>query len=55
MNKRQVVRLAIEGREVPYVPWHCNFTVEAADELQKHFGQDDLERILVKCHQKCWK
>ena len=46
MNKRQVVKLAIEGREVPYVPWHCNFTVEAADKLQKHFGQDDLERVL---------
>jgi len=46
MNKRQVVKLAIKGREVPYVPWHCNFTVEAADKLQKHFGQDDLERVL---------
>ena len=46
MNKRQVVKLAIEGREVSYVPWHCNFTVEAADKLQKHFGQDDLDRVL---------
>ena len=46
MNKRQVVRLAIEGCEVPYVPWHCNFTVEAAEKLRKHFGQDDLEQVL---------
>jgi uroporphyrinogen decarboxylase len=46
MNKRQVVRLAIEGREVPYVPWHCNFTIEAAEKLRKHFGQDDLEQVL---------
>ena len=46
MNKRQVVRLAIEGRRVPYVPWHCNFTVEAAGKLQKHFGRDDLEQAL---------
>jgi len=46
MDKRQVVRLAIEGHKVPYVPWHCGFTVEAADKLRKHFGQDDLERVL---------
>ena len=46
MNKRQVVRLAIEGREVPYVPWHCGFTLEAADKLRKHFGRDDLEQVL---------
>ncbi len=46
MNKRQVVRLAIEGRRVPYVPWHCTFTVEAAEKLRKHFGQDDLEQVL---------
>jgi len=46
MYKREVVRLAIEGRKVPYVPWHCDFTVEAADKLRKHFGQDDLEQVL---------
>lgn len=46
MNKRDVVRLAIEGREVPYVPWHCGFTIEAAQKLRAHFGQEDLERVL---------
>jgi len=46
MDKRQVVKLAIEGKEVPYVPWHCGFTVEAADKLQKHFGREDLDRVL---------
>ena len=46
MDKRQVVKLAIEGRKVPYVPWHCGFTVEAADKLRKHFGQEDLELVL---------
>ncbi len=46
MNKRDVVRLAVEHREVPYVPWHCNFTVEAAAKLRKHFGADDLNSIL---------
>ena len=46
MNKRDVVRLAIEGRRVPYVPWHCGFTVEAGDKLRSHFGRDDLEHVL---------
>jgi len=46
MEKREVVKLAIEGREVPYVPWHCGFTVEAAEKLQKHFAREDLERVL---------
>jgi len=46
MDKRDVVRLAIEGRKVPYVPWHCGFTVEAAEKLRGHFGQEDLERVL---------
>jgi uroporphyrinogen decarboxylase len=46
MNKRDAVKLAIEGRQGPYVPWHCGFTVEAADKLRKHFGRDDLERVL---------
>ena len=46
MNKREVVKLAIEGKKVPYVPWHCGFTVEAADKLQKHFGQEDLDAVL---------
>ena len=38
--------LALEGRKVPYVPWHCEFTVEAADKLRKHFGRDDLHQLL---------
>ena len=46
MDKREVVKLALEGRRVPYVPWHCGFTVEAADKLRKHFGRDDLEEVL---------
>ncbi|MHC4572757.1 MAG: uroporphyrinogen decarboxylase family protein [Planctomycetota bacterium] len=46
MNKRHLVKLAIEGRKVPYVPWACYFTVEAAEKLRKHFGQDDLDRVL---------
>jgi len=43
MDKRDVVRMAVEGREVPYVPWHCGFTMEAAAKLSEHFGGEDLD------------
>ncbi|MBL7185781.1 MAG: uroporphyrinogen-III decarboxylase-like protein [Phycisphaerae bacterium] len=46
MDKRHVVRLVIEGHKVPYVPWHCGFTVEAAAKLREHFGQDDLDQAI---------
>jgi uroporphyrinogen decarboxylase len=46
MAKRKIVKQAIEGKAVPYVPWHCNFTVEAAEKLREHFGRDDLEQVL---------
>lgn len=46
MNKREIVKLAIEGRKVPYVPWHCGFTTEAAEKLRRHFARDDLELVL---------
>lgn len=46
MNKRQVVKLVVEGRTAPYVPWHCGFTVEAAAKLRDHFGRDDLDIVL---------
>ena len=46
MNKADVVRLAIEGRAAPYVPWHCGFTVEAAEKLRGHFGREDIDAVL---------
>jgi len=46
MSKREVAKLAIEGHKVPYVPWHCGFTLEAAEKLKGHFGQEDIDRVL---------
>ncbi len=34
------------GQRVPYVPWACSFTVEAADKLREYFGCDDLDQAL---------
>jgi uroporphyrinogen decarboxylase len=46
MNKREVVRLVLEGKRPPYVPWSFGFTHEAEEKLQRHFGTVDLEPVL---------
>jgi len=46
MEKRSVVRLVLEGKQPPYVPWSFGFTKEAKAKLQEHFNQADLEPFL---------
>ena len=46
MMRRDVIRLAIEGKQPPYVPWSFSFTHEARENLQKHFGMEDLDPVL---------
>lgn len=46
MQKRSVVRLAMEGRPVPYVPWSLSFTMEAMEKLEQHYGKNELEAVL---------
>lgn len=46
MNKRDVVRMVLEGKQPPYVPWSFGFTLEALEKLQAHFGTQDLEPVL---------
>jgi len=42
-SKREVIRLVLEGKRPPYVPWSMGFTKEAAEKLRGHYGCDDLE------------
>jgi len=46
MIKRDVVKLAIEGKPCPYVPWHCTFTVPATERLRRHFGTADIDAAI---------
>lgn len=46
MTKREVVIKVIEAKDIPYVPWHCSFTLEAADKLKNHFNSSDIDRII---------
>ena len=43
MTRRDVVRLVLEGKRPPYVPWSMGFTKEAKEKLQRHYGCDDVE------------
>ena len=45
-NRREVVRMVLEGERPPYVPWSFEFTQEAKDKLSGHFGRDDWEDLL---------
>lgn len=46
MNKRDVIRTVMEGKQPPYVPWSMGFTYEAAEKLKAHYGVDDLGDVL---------
>ena len=43
MTQREVIRLVLEGKQPPYVPWSMGFTKEAREKLQRHFACDDVE------------
>lgn len=46
MKKREVVKLVLDGKRPPYVPWHMGFTLEARIKLQAHYGDVELEDAL---------
>jgi uroporphyrinogen decarboxylase len=43
LTPRDVIRLVLEGKKPPYVPWSCGFTREAKARLQAYYGQEDLD------------
>jgi len=43
MTKREVMRMVLEGKRPPYVPWSMGFTKEAREKLLQHYGCSDLE------------
>ncbi|MCX7047654.1 MAG: uroporphyrinogen-III decarboxylase-like protein [Candidatus Sumerlaeota bacterium] len=46
MTKRDVVRMILEGKRPPYVPWNFTFTKEAAEKLAAHYGTPDLDTVV---------
>jgi uroporphyrinogen decarboxylase len=43
MIKREVVRLVLDGKRPPYVPWNIGLTLEARQKLEGYFGRAGLE------------
>ncbi|MDP2982203.1 MAG: uroporphyrinogen decarboxylase family protein [Candidatus Latescibacter sp.] len=43
MTKREIIKLVLDGKTPPYVPWSFSFTVEAGEKLVVYYGHDDLE------------
>lgn len=46
MTKRDVVRMVMEGKKPPYVPWSIGLTHEAWDKLKAYYGVSDLSSVL---------
>jgi len=43
VNKREVVKIVLDGKKPPYVPWSFKFTKEPTELLQKYYGENDLD------------
>lgn len=43
MNKRDIVKVALQHQPPPYVPWSFRFTKEALDLLKDHYKTDDIQ------------
>lgn len=46
LTKREVIKMVLDGKKPPYVPWSYKYTIEPKEELQKHYGVDDLDPVL---------
>ena len=46
MTKRQVIKLVLEAKRPPYVPWNIGLTKEAREKLQQYWGSSNLENAL---------
>ena len=45
-TRREIVKMVLDGKKSPYVPWSFKFTEEPKQLLQRHYGTDDLDKVL---------
>ncbi len=43
MNKRDVIKTVLDGKQPPYTPWSFKFTHEAQELLTEHYQTNDIE------------
>jgi len=46
VDKRAVMKMALEWERPPYVPWNINFTIPSTEKLQAHYPGRDLEEVV---------
>ncbi|MFI3317819.1 MAG: uroporphyrinogen decarboxylase family protein [Rikenellaceae bacterium] len=46
MTKREIIKMVLDGKKPPYVPWSYKFTKEPKEMLLEHYGVDDLDPVL---------
>jgi uroporphyrinogen decarboxylase len=46
MEKREVIRMVLDGKKPPYVPWNFKFTKEPREMLYAHYKTEDLDEVL---------
>ena len=44
MTKREIIKLALAHKPVPYTPWSFEITEDAKDKLIEHYGECDLDK-----------
>jgi uroporphyrinogen decarboxylase len=46
MTKREIIKLVLDGKKPPYIPWSFKFTHEPYEMLQRHYGVGDLDEAI---------
>jgi len=47
MTRREVIKLVLEHKQPPYVPWSCGFTLKAFEKLKEYYGAENLDAVLA--------
>lgn len=45
-TKREVIKMVLDGKKPPYVPWSFKFTKEPLEQLQEYYNATDLDPVI---------
>jgi len=46
MSKRQIIKMVLDGKRPPYIPWNCGFTQEPRLRLSEYLNTDDIDTAI---------
>ncbi len=46
MTKREIIKMILDGKKPPYVPWSFKYTIEPKEKLMEYYKTDDLDGVL---------